>query len=105
MQTQTTAPSTHADIAIDATRLLSELETLATFTSIEPSSEGTAVTRIVFTPELIIRASSQPDGSPALAGDRGEAREHWGLLSNLGENFSLGVARNVAGHGEGAERA
>jgi len=51
MQTQTTAPSTHADIAIDATRLLSELETLATFTSIEPSSEGTAVTRIVFTPD------------------------------------------------------
>ena len=30
---------------------MSELQTLATFTSIEPSSEGTAVTRIVFTPD------------------------------------------------------
>jgi len=51
MQTQTTNPSTHTEIAIDATRLLSELQTLATFTSIEPSTEGTAVTRIVFTPD------------------------------------------------------
>jgi ureidoglycolate amidohydrolase len=37
------------EIAIDSTRLMSELQTLASFTSIEPSTEGTAVTRIVFT--------------------------------------------------------
>jgi ureidoglycolate amidohydrolase len=35
-------------IQIDQARLLSELNTLATFTDAEPSSEGTAVTRIVF---------------------------------------------------------
>jgi N-carbamoyl-L-amino-acid hydrolase len=35
-------------IQIDQTRLLGELNTLATFTDAEPSSEGTAVTRIVF---------------------------------------------------------
>jgi N-carbamoyl-L-amino-acid hydrolase len=35
-------------IQIDQTQLLSELQTLATFTGAEPSSEGTAVTRIVF---------------------------------------------------------
>jgi ureidoglycolate amidohydrolase len=54
MQTQTVHPSTAAgsrEIAIDTTRLLGELNTLATFTSIEPSSEGTAVTRVVFTPD------------------------------------------------------
>jgi N-carbamoyl-L-amino-acid hydrolase len=39
------------DIDIDATRLLDELNTLATFTSVEPSPDGTAVTRIVFTPD------------------------------------------------------
>ena len=33
------------------TRLLNELKTLATFTDVEPSAEGTAVTRIVFTPD------------------------------------------------------
>ncbi|HXC96575.1 MAG TPA: M20 family metallo-hydrolase [Edaphobacter sp.] len=33
---------------IDQTRLLSELQALATITSAEPSSDGTAVTRIVF---------------------------------------------------------
>jgi N-carbamoyl-L-amino-acid hydrolase len=38
-------------IQIDQTRLLSELNTLATFTDAEPSSEGTAVTRIVFSPD------------------------------------------------------
>ena len=48
MQTQTGTPT---EIEIDATRLLDELKTLATFTSIEPSTEGTAVTRIVFTPD------------------------------------------------------
>ena len=37
------------EVEIDATRLLDELKTLATFTSIEPSTEGTAVTRVVFT--------------------------------------------------------
>lgn len=39
------------EIAIDSTRLLSELHTLASFTSIEPSTEGAAVTRIVFSPD------------------------------------------------------
>jgi ureidoglycolate amidohydrolase len=38
-------------IKIDQTRLLSELETLATITSAQPSSDGTAVTRIVFSPD------------------------------------------------------
>lgn len=38
-------------IQIDADRLLDELKTLATFTSVEPSAEGTAVTRIVFSPD------------------------------------------------------
>jgi len=38
-----------SEVEIDADRLMSELHTLATFTSIEPSSEGTAVTRVVFT--------------------------------------------------------
>jgi ureidoglycolate amidohydrolase len=51
METQTTSPSATPEIAIDAARLLSELQSLATFTSIEPSTEGTAVTRIVFTPD------------------------------------------------------
>jgi ureidoglycolate amidohydrolase len=37
------------DIQIDESRLLAELETLATFTSIEQPAEGTAVTRVVFT--------------------------------------------------------
>jgi ureidoglycolate amidohydrolase len=37
------------EIAIDEGRLLSELQMLASFTSIAPSSEGTAVTRVVFT--------------------------------------------------------
>lgn len=52
MQTETGTPSSRTsphEIAIDGTRLMSELHTLAGFTSIEPSSEGTAVTRIVFT--------------------------------------------------------
>jgi len=35
-------------IQIDEARLLSELKTLATFTTVEPSAEGTAVTRVVF---------------------------------------------------------
>jgi ureidoglycolate amidohydrolase len=38
-------------IQIDEARLLDELNTLATFTDAEPSNEGTAVTRIVFTPD------------------------------------------------------
>jgi ureidoglycolate amidohydrolase len=37
------------EVEIDAMRLLDELKTLATFTSIESSTEGTAVTRVVFT--------------------------------------------------------
>jgi ureidoglycolate amidohydrolase len=37
-----------APIQIDQTRLLSELQTLATFTDAEPASDGTAVTRVVF---------------------------------------------------------
>ena len=54
MQTQTGIPPAQAqsqEIAIDAARLLSELQTLATFTSIEPSPHGTAVTRVVFAPD------------------------------------------------------
>jgi N-carbamoyl-L-amino-acid hydrolase len=39
------------EVQIDADRLLGELNTLATFTSIDPSMEGTAVTRVVFTPD------------------------------------------------------
>jgi ureidoglycolate amidohydrolase len=35
-------------IEIDKAQLLSELETLATFTDAEPASDGTAVTRVVF---------------------------------------------------------
>jgi N-carbamoyl-L-amino-acid hydrolase len=38
-------------IEIDDVRLTDELNALATFSSIEPSSEGTAVTRVVFTPD------------------------------------------------------
>jgi ureidoglycolate amidohydrolase len=38
-------------IQIDQTRLLNELKTLATLTSAEPASNGTAVTRIVFSPD------------------------------------------------------
>jgi N-carbamoyl-L-amino-acid hydrolase len=37
------------NMQIDGTRLNEELRALATFTSIEPSAEGTAVTRVVFT--------------------------------------------------------
>ena len=54
MQTQTGNRSTHKEsreVAIDAMRLIGELHTLAAFTSIEPSPEGTAVTRVVFTPD------------------------------------------------------
>jgi N-carbamoyl-L-amino-acid hydrolase len=38
-------------IQIDQARLLNELNTLATFTDVEPASDGTAVTRIVFSPD------------------------------------------------------
>jgi ureidoglycolate amidohydrolase len=38
-------------IQIDESRLLDELQTLATFTSVEQPAEGTAVTRIVFSPD------------------------------------------------------
>ena len=38
-------------IPIDSTRLQNELKTLATFTGVEPAAEGTAVTRIVFSPD------------------------------------------------------
>src|SRR5271165_818505 len=48
---QTQSMQRQLEIEIDATRLLDELNTLATFSSVEPSSEGTAVTRIVFTPD------------------------------------------------------
>jgi N-carbamoyl-L-amino-acid hydrolase len=40
-----------SDIEIGATRLMNELKTLAGFTAVEPASNGTAVTRIVFTPD------------------------------------------------------
>ena len=51
MQTETVSPpgqTRQAEVEIDAARLIDELKTLAGFTSIEPSSEGTAVTRVVF---------------------------------------------------------
>jgi ureidoglycolate amidohydrolase len=38
-------------IQIDQSRLLNELNTLATFTDAEPAIDGTAVTRIVFSPD------------------------------------------------------
>ena len=38
-------------ITIDAARLQSELEHLATITHVEPSPDGTAVTRVVFSPD------------------------------------------------------
>jgi N-carbamoyl-L-amino-acid hydrolase len=38
-------------IQIDSTRLLNELQILATFTNAEPATDGTAVTRIVFSPD------------------------------------------------------
>jgi ureidoglycolate amidohydrolase len=53
MQTQATPSITTSsgEIEIDSTRLMSELQTLASFTSIEQPAEGTAVTRIVFSPD------------------------------------------------------
>ena len=54
MHTQTIQPPTPVEtgaLEIDATRLLDELTTLATFTSVEPSPLGTAVTRVVFSPD------------------------------------------------------
>jgi ureidoglycolate amidohydrolase len=51
MQTQTVSSTSAGQVEIDANQLVAELNTLAGFTSIEPSSEGTAVTRIVFTPD------------------------------------------------------
>jgi ureidoglycolate amidohydrolase len=44
-----TASTEPREIAIDRARLLDELKILAGFTSAAPSSEGTAVTRVVFT--------------------------------------------------------
>jgi N-carbamoyl-L-amino-acid hydrolase len=38
-------------IQIDESRLLNELQTLATFTDVEPADNGTAVTRIIFSPD------------------------------------------------------
>ncbi len=38
-------------IDVNAARLMGELETLASFSSAEPVAEGTAVTRVVFSPE------------------------------------------------------
>jgi N-carbamoyl-L-amino-acid hydrolase len=52
MQAQTasaTASASLRETAIDQARLLDELRTLAGFTSAAPSTEGTAVTRVVFT--------------------------------------------------------
>ena len=40
-----------SEIQIDQARLTSELQTLATFTGAEPVTNGTAVTRIVFSPD------------------------------------------------------
>jgi ureidoglycolate amidohydrolase len=38
-------------IQIDESRLLNELKTIATFTDVEPADNGTAVTRIIFSPD------------------------------------------------------
>jgi N-carbamoyl-L-amino-acid hydrolase len=46
-----TGSVTRTEIAVDSARLLADLQTLATFTSAEPSPLGTAVTRIVFSPD------------------------------------------------------
>jgi N-carbamoyl-L-amino-acid hydrolase len=54
MQTEISTPTSLAgspEIAVDTARLVSELQELATFTSIEQPAEGTAVTRVVFTPD------------------------------------------------------
>jgi ureidoglycolate amidohydrolase len=54
MQSETATPITPTEpgeIAIDIARLMGELQELATFTSIEQPAEGTAVTRVVFTPD------------------------------------------------------
>ena len=51
MPTETTPAIDAASIHVDSARLLSDLNTLATFTSVEPSPLGTAVTRIVFSPD------------------------------------------------------
>jgi len=48
---QTQSMQRRLEIEIDAKRLIDELNTLATFSSVEPSVIGTAVTRIVFTPD------------------------------------------------------
>jgi ureidoglycolate amidohydrolase len=55
------------NLHVDATRLIDELKTLATFTSIEPSTEGTAVTRVVFTPDDL-RARAWLKGLATAAG-------------------------------------
>ena len=54
MQVREVTSSTHLDLAsvqVDADRLLRELTQLAGFTSVEPFPLGTAVTRIVFSPD------------------------------------------------------
>ena len=54
MATQSTHPPSHIALGeppIDSARLLADLQTLATFTHAEPSPLGTAVTRIVFSPD------------------------------------------------------
>src|SRR5450631_3945663 len=51
LQIHTENPTESREVVIDAARLLNELQTLATFTSIEQPSEGTAVTRVLFTPD------------------------------------------------------
>ncbi len=56
-----------AHIQIDATRLNDELNTLATFTSVEPSPDGTAVTRVVFSPDDL-RARAWLKGLAAAGG-------------------------------------
>jgi N-carbamoyl-L-amino-acid hydrolase len=68
---------TETAIAIDADRLIGELNTLATFSSAEPSPDGTAVTRVVFSPDdLCARA--------------------W--LRNLAEDAGLGVHVDAVGN-------
>jgi ureidoglycolate amidohydrolase len=70
MPTESEAPSTPIqarEIDIDSERLARELQELASFTSIEQPANGTAVTRVVFTPDDL-RARAW---LTSLAGDAG----------------------------------
>jgi ureidoglycolate amidohydrolase len=67
---------------IDAARLMDELNTLAGFTSAEPVAEGTAVTRIVFTPDDLharawLRSLAEAEGLTFHEDAVGNTFFHW----------------------------